>query len=139
MTSTYNDIRAIIEGRVKTEMQKPAPYPVAFQNVPFEPPNNSPWLECFVTFGDNAYATLAAPATGFNRHNGILLINIFSPIGVGAGKNYEIAERLKNVFDRKTFDGIIFDAASGPTQVSPSVTESYFQTRLNITFEAYLE
>ena len=35
MTSTYNDIRAIIEGKVAEEMANPAPYPVAFQNVPF--------------------------------------------------------------------------------------------------------
>ena len=139
MTSTYNDIRAIIEGKVAEEMANPAPYPVAFQNVPFTPPNNSPWVECLITFGDNAYATLVGPSPGFNQHNGLVLLNIFSPVGVGSGENYDIGERLKDGFDRQTFSGIIFDAASGPAQVLPGEPASYFQTRLSITFEAYLE
>lgn len=139
MTSTYNDIRAIIEGKIAAEMENAPPYPVAYQNVPFTAPNNLPWVEVFVTFGDNSYATLVEPSPGFNRHNGLVLINIFSPIGVGSGDNYEIGERLKDVFDRQTFSGIIFDAASGPSQVLPAEPESYFQTRLSITFEGYLE
>lgn len=139
MTSTYNDIRAIIEGKVTEEMCNPAPYPVAFQNVPFVPPNNSPWVECLITFGDNAYATLLSPSTGMNRHNGVLILNIFAPIGIGAGESYAIGERLKDVFDRQTFSGIIFDAASGPAQAQPATPESFFQTRLSISFQAYLE
>jgi hypothetical protein len=139
MTSTYNDIRAAIEGRVAAEMQNPTQYPVAFQNVPFTPPNNSSWVKCLITFGDNAYATLVEPSPGFNRHNGLVLLNIFSPVGVGPSENYDIGERLKNIFDRQTFSGIIFDAASGPAQVLPGQPESFFQTRLSITFEAYLE
>ena len=47
MTSTYNDIRAAIEGRIATEMALSPSYPVAYQNVPFTPPNNLPWLQVF--------------------------------------------------------------------------------------------
>jgi hypothetical protein len=41
MTSTYNDIRAAIEGRIATEMALSPVYPVSYQNIPFTPPNNS--------------------------------------------------------------------------------------------------
>lgn len=139
MTSTYNDIRAAIEWRIAAELAKAPVYPVSYQNVPFTPPNNTPWLQVFLRLGDNAYATLLEPTPGFNRQNGVLVVNVFTPIGVGVAANYTIAERVKNLFDRQTVASIIFDAASGPSQVTPAAPEPYFQTQLTITFEAYVD
>lgn len=139
MSSTYNDVRAAIEGRIATEMALSPAYPISYQNVPFSPPNNSPWLQVFIRFGDNNYATLLGPTTGFNRQTGTLVVNIFTPIGVGPSANYTIAERVKDKFDRAKFSSIIFDAASGPAQVIPAAPEPYFQTQLTATFEAYLD
>ncbi len=140
MSSTYNDIRAAIEGRIATEMASAPSYPVAHPNVPFTPPNNLPWLQVSLTFGDNSYATLISPSTGFNKQNGLLTVNTFTPVGVGAAANYTIAERIKDLFDRQTVSSIIFDAASGPNVIMPSEPEAaYFQTQLSITFEAYLD
>jgi hypothetical protein len=135
MTSTYNDVRSAIEGRIATELAKSPAYPVAYGNTPFTPPNNAPWVQAQLRFGDNSYATLKS----FNRQNGTLVLNVFTPIGNGAAANYTIAERLKDLFDRATVSGIIFDAASGPAVVTPASPEPYFQTQLTITFEAYLD
>jgi hypothetical protein len=140
MSSTYNDVRAAIEGRIATEMAINPAYPVSYQNVPFSPPNNTPWLQVFIRFGDNAYATLLPTGgVGFNRQNGTLVVNVFTPVGVGAGANFTIAERIKDLFDRRTVSGIIFDAASGPAQVTPASPEPYYQTQMTITFEAYVD
>jgi len=140
MSSTYNDVRAAIEGRIATEMAIAPAYPVSYQNVPFSPPNNSPWLQAFIRFGDNAYATLLPTGSaGFNRQNGTLVVNVFTPVGAGAGANFTIAERVKDLFDRAKFSSIIFDPASGPTQVTPASPEPYFQTQLVMTFEAYVD
>jgi hypothetical protein len=135
MSSTYNDVRAAIEGRIAAEMAKSPVYPVSYQNVPFTPPNNAPWVQVFIRFGDNNYATL----TSFNRQTGTLVINVFTPQGQGAAANFTIAERLKVLFDRLTLSGIIFDAASGPAQVVPAAPEAYYQTQVTITFEAYVD
>jgi len=135
MTSTYNDIRAAIEGRIATELAKAPTYPVSYQNIPFTPPNSSPWLQVFLRLGDNAYATLKS----FNRQNGVLVVNVFIQQSQGAALNFTIAERIKDLFDRQTVSGIIFDAASGPSQVVPSAPEPYYQTQLTITFEAYVD
>ena len=136
MSSTYNDVRAAIEGRIATEMASAPSYPVAYPNVPFTPPNNLPWLQVSLTFGDNSYATLAS----FNKQNGLLTVNTFTPVGIGAAANYTIAERIKDLFDRQTVSSIIFDAASGPNIITPSKPEAaYLQTQLSITFEAYLD
>lgn len=139
MTSTYNDVRAAIESRIAAEMAKSPAYPVSYQNVSFAPPNNAPWLQAFIRFGDNAYATLLEPTPGFNRQNGVLTVNVFTPIGAGASANFAIAERIKDLFDRRTVSQIIFDAASGPAQVTPAAPEAYYQTQLTITFQAYVD
>jgi hypothetical protein len=150
MTSTYNDIRSAIEDRIATEMALNPVYPVSYQNVPFNPPNNSPWIQVHIRFGDNTYATLTAPSGGYNRQTGTLVVDVFTPLGDGAGVNFTIAERIKDLFDRAKFANIIFDPASGPAQVTANIIEtgvgassglaaSFFQTEMTATFEAYLE
>jgi hypothetical protein len=139
MASSYNDVRSTIEGRIATEMAESPSYPVSYQNVPYTPPNDSTWVSTSVRFGDNNYATLLGPSTGLNRQVGTLTVNVYSPIGVGPGANLVIAERLKDLFDRQTVNGIIFNPASGPRQVLPASPEGYFQTQTTITFEAYVE
>jgi len=140
MSSTYNDLRAAIEGRIAAELAKAPTYPVSYQNVPFTPPNNTPWLQAFIRFGDNAYATLLPTGNvGFNRQNGTLVVNVFTPIGAGTATNFTIAERVKDLFDRAKFSSIIFDPASGPAQVTPAAPQPYYQTQLTATFEAYVD
>ena len=124
MSSTYNNIRAAIEGRIATELAIAPVYPVSYQNVPFTPPNNTPWVQAFIRFGDNNYATLLPTSgTGFNKQNGTLVVNVFTPVGAGAAANFTIAERIKDLFDRAKFSSIIFDAASGPAQVTPAAPQ----------------
>ena len=146
MSSTYDDIRAAIEGRIAAELANPPSYQISYSNIPFVPPNNAPWLQVSLRFGDNAYATLKS----FNRQNGTLIVNVFTLRSKGTALNFSIAERIKDLFDRQTVSGIIFDAASGPAPVAASVIESgvsagsalasiYYQTQLTITFEAYVD
>jgi len=139
MSSTLNDVRAAIEGRIATQMAIAPSYPVSYENIPFTPPNNTPWIQASIRFGDNAYATLIGPSTGFNRQNGTLVVNIYTPAGSGTGANLTIAERIKDLFDRAKFSSIIFDATSGPVQITPASPEPYYQTQLTATFEAYLD
>ena len=141
MSSTFNDVRAAIEGRITTEMALSPAYPVSYQNAPFTPPNNTPWIAVYLLFGSNNYATLQKPTTGesFNRQTGTLTIDVFTPAGVGAGANYTIAERVKDKFDRAQFSSIIFDPSSGPATIRPADQESFFQTQFSATFDAYLD
>jgi hypothetical protein len=150
MSSTLNDVRAAIEARIATEMAIAPTYPVSYQNVPYVPPNNGTWVQVSISFGDASYATLMAPSTGYNRHNGVLAVNIFTPNGQGTGANYTIGERIKDLFDRAKFSGIIFDAPSGPSVIGSNVIQTgasaasglsaaYLQTQLTATFQAYLD
>jgi len=138
MSSTFNDVRAAIEGRIATEMAKAPPYKVAYANMPFTPPAGTPWLSVEIQFGDNTYFTLQAPTTGTNRQSGVLVVNIFSDVGTGTGTAFTIAERVKDLFDRKTVSNVIFDAASGPTQTASGLSDSFFQVQVSVSFDAYL-
>jgi len=139
MSSTYNDVRAAIEGRIATEMANSPAIQVAYANVPFTPPDADSWVQVQLQFNQNEYFTLQAPTTGFNRQTGVVVVNIFTAIGVGAGANYTIAERVKGLFDRVTVSNISFDAASGPITIQAGAPEAYFQTQLSVTFDAYLQ
>ena len=139
MSSTLNDVRSAIEARIATEMALAPAYSVSYQNVPYSPPNNATWVQVFITFGDASYATLMGASTGFDRHNGVLAVNIFTPNGQGAGANYTIGERIKDLFNRAKFSNIIFDAPSGPNPIAPASPEQYFQTQFTATFQAYLD
>ena len=130
---TINTIRATIEQRIATEMALAPPYPVHYGNAPFNPPNNSPWLDVALRFGDDAYATVS----DFNRQNGVLVVNIYAPIGTGAAIAFTIAERIKALFNRINTGGIIFQAGNGPSQVLPASPEAYYQLQVIIPFEAY--
>ena len=139
MSSTFNDVRAAIEGRIATEMANSPEIQVSYTNVPFTPPDAANWIKVQLQFNDNEYFTLRGPTSGFNRQTGILLVDIFTPVGVGTGANYTIAERVKDLFDRVTVSNVTFDAASGPFAVQPASPEAYFQTQLSVTFDAYLQ
>lgn len=130
---SLSDIRYTIEQRIATEMAKVPPYPVSFGNAPFNPPNNTPWVQVVINYGDDAYATIA----DFNRQNGTLAVSIYAPAGGGAAVALAAADRIKALFDRVNVDGIIFNAANGPSVVTPASPEAYYQLQLIITFEAY--
>jgi hypothetical protein len=129
-----------IEGRIATQMAIARHIRSVIKTYHSRHLTTLPWLQAFIRLGDNAYATLLPTGgVGFNRQNGVLTVNVFTPIGVGAAANFTIAERVKDLFDRVRISGIIFDAASGPAQVTPAAPEPYYQTQLTVTFEAYVD
>jgi hypothetical protein len=151
MTKTVDDVRAAIELAISTEMAKLPSYPVSYLNTSFSPPNNTPWVEVVILFGDSGYATLLSPGPGFDRISGAVSINVYTPAGTGAGSNNVIAERLKRLFNRAKFAGITFDPVSGPSRASASNKESggvsastslaaaYYQTQMTVTFDAFVD
>jgi hypothetical protein len=56
MSSTYNDVRAAIEGRIATELALAPAYPVSYQNVPFTHPTTRHGCRC-----SSALATTTMP------------------------------------------------------------------------------
>ena len=102
---SLNTIRAAIEARIATEFASAPVLQVAYQNVPFTPPNNASWLQAFITWGDSAYLTILTESNrgtgeGYDRRNGALTFNIYTPRGEGPGAGLTIAQRCIDLFSR---------------------------------------
>ena len=130
-----NEVRATIESRLATELQKAPPVPVVFHNMAFEPTANSTWVQCLTSFGTNQYLSHGLSTNARNRITGLLLINIFSGKGVGPGPNYKIGKRIRDLYNRANVSGVFFDAPTGPTALASPEPEGYFQTQVRVTFE----
>jgi hypothetical protein len=129
-----NTVRATIESRLATELASSPTIPVVFNNVSYAPTPNSSWVQCLLSFGANEYLSQGLTADSQNRIVGIIVVNIFTPAGVGAGANYTIGKRIRDLYNRVIVSGVYFDAPIGPEVVSAS-PEGYFQTQVRVTFE----
>jgi hypothetical protein len=130
-----NTIRSTIEGRLATELAGSPVLPVVFQNMAYEPTPNSSWVQCLTTFGSSEYLSLGGTTDSDNRIVGLVLINIFTPQGVGPGSNYVIGKRVRDLYNRVIVSGVYFDAPVGPEALATPAPEGYFQTQVRVTFE----
>ena len=72
----------------------------------------------------------------FNNIVGLVLINVFTEEGLGAGSNFTICKRIRDLYNRVTVSNVIFDAPVGP-EILTSSPEGKFQTQIRITFNIY--
>ena len=134
-----NTVRSVIEGRLATELANSPAIPVVFHNMPYTPTPNSSWVQCLTTFGANEYLGHGLTTSGYNRIVGILVMNIFSPKGVGPGANLVIGKRIRDLYNRIIVSGVFFDAPSGPEVLAAPSPEGYFQTQVRVTFDFFEE
>jgi hypothetical protein len=132
-----NTVRAIIEGRLATELALSPAIPVVFHNMPYNPVNNGTWVQCLVSFGANTYLTMGGTSGSSNNVLGVVVINIFSAKGVGPGANLTVGKRIRDLYNRIVVSGVHFDPPTGPEVVASPSPEGFFQTRVRLTFETF--
>ena len=66
----------------------------------------------------------------------LVVLNIFTEEGLGAGSNFTIGKRVRDLYNRITVSGVIFDAVIGP-EILTAAPEGKFVTQLRITFETF--
>ena len=128
-----NTVRSTIEGRLATELASSPAIPVVFNNMAFDSTTEDTFVQCLTSFGSGRYL-----AGGVNLVVGLIVINIFTEEGSGAGANFTIGKRLRDLYNKITVSDVIFDSPIGP-EVLASSPEGKFQTQLRITFEIYEE
>jgi hypothetical protein len=124
-----------MESRLATELADTPPIPVIFNNVSYTPTPNSSWVQCLLNFGANEYLSQGLTTDSRNRIVGVIVVNIFTPAGVGSGANYAIGKRIRDLYNRIIVSGVYFDAPIGPEVVGTPAPEGYFQTQVRVTFE----
>ena len=131
-----NTVRSTIEARLATELASSPAIPVVFNNMAFDSTTEDTFVQCVTSFGSNEYLTQGDTSNAFNNVVGLVLINVFTEEGLGAGSNFTICKRIRDLYNRVTVSNVIFDSPIGP-EVLASSPEGKFQTQIRITFNIY--
>ena len=131
-----NTVRSTIEARLATELASSPAIPVVFNNMTFDSTAEDTFVQCITSFGANTYITQGGTTDSDNLINGLVLLNVFTEEGLGAGSNLTICKRLRDLYNRITVSSVIFDAPIGP-EILTSSPQGKFQTQIRITFTIY--
>ena len=131
-----NTVRSTIEARLATELASSPAIHVVFNNMAFDSTTEDTFVQCLTSFGANQYLTQGDTTNAFNNIVGLVVLNIFTEEGIGAGSNYTIGKRIRDLYNRVTVSNVIFDSPIGP-EILTSSPEGKFQTQIRITFEIY--
>lgn len=101
--------------------------PIAFDNVDFDPPNNSEWVRLNILNGASSNRTIEAK----KRHTGAIVLQLFAPKHGGTGTLRGYADTLAEIFEDQTFDDVVCDTAS-LTNVAGS--DEWYQLNLTIPY-----
>ena len=131
-----NTVRSTIEARLATELASSPAIPVVFNNMTFDSTAEDTFVQCITSFGANSYLTQGGTSDSDNLINGLVLLNVFTEEGLGAGSNLTICKRLRDLYNRITVSSVIFDAPIGP-EILTSSPQGKFQTQIRVTFTIY--
>ena len=131
-----NTVRSTIESRLATELASSPAISVVFNNMAFDSTTEDTFVQCVTSFGNNTYLTQGGASDSSNQIDGLVLLNVFTEEGLGAGSNFTICKRLRDLYNRITVSSVIFDAPIGP-EILTSSPEGKFQTQIRITFTIY--
>ena len=131
-----NTVRSTIEARLATELASSPAIPVVFNNMTFDSTAEDTFVQCITSFGQNTYLTQGGATDSDNLISGLVLLNVFTEEGLGAGSNLTICKRLRDLYNRITISSVIFDAPIGP-EILTSSPQGKFQTQIRITFSIY--
>ena len=131
-----NTVRSTIEARLATELASSPAITVVFNNMTFDSTAEDTFVQCVTSFGNNSYLTQGGSSDSDNQIDGLVLLNVFTEEGLGAGSNFTICKRLRDLYNRITVSSVIFDAPIGP-EILTSSPEGKFQTQIRVTFTIY--
>ena len=131
-----NTVRSTIEARLATELASSPAIPVVFNNMTFDSTAEDTFVQCITSFGAGEYLTMGGTTDSDNNVVGLVLLNVFTEEGLGAGSNFTICKRLRDLYNRVTVSNVIFDSPVGP-EILTSSPEGKFQTQIRITFTIY--
>ena len=131
-----NTVRSTIEARLATELASSPAIPVVFNNMTFDSTVEDTFVQCITSFGAGEYLTMGGTTDSDNNVVGLVLLNVFTEEGLGAGSNFTICKRLRDLYNRVTVSNVIFDSPVGP-EILASSPEGKFQTQIRVTFEIF--
>lgn len=127
MPTVFEDQWDAIERRMNANWSGSA---FKFDNVPFDYPKEK-YVALTVLFGDGFQASLGD--TPFFRQVGVIMLQIFVPKEIGTKDIGTLADKFRQIFNHKQFEGIITRTVSGPRFVGE--TRGWIQYNCDVAFQ----
>lgn len=96
---SFNDERTAIQ---KQLIDNFSALPIQLPNVPFTPPDNSPYIRLDILFGNGVQASIGG--NPLDRYVGVIQILILVPEDTGQGTMLTYADTIATLFTRKQLE-----------------------------------
>lgn len=123
---SFSTARRDIEKRLDANW---ATTPVAFENVKFNPPNDSPWVKLRIF--ENSVNRINIGSPGFHRAQGTIIVEIYTLLGTGSNTGRSYADTIAAIFRDAQFNGITCREAS--VEIAGEIN-GWWQTNVSIPF-----
>lgn len=127
---TRSSIHTKIRGHIENLFAIPEGRTVVYNNEEYKPEPMSIWLRVTIKDSEHEPATLGKEPNRIMRNSGLIMIQIFSPVGVGAFVPDSIFDSINALFSNKTMDSIRY----GSCRVTDRVDADFYQVNINIPF-----
>jgi len=124
---SYAAERQSIEQRFQQYWQTETP--IAYQNVPFTPPEQTAWVRVHVLPG--ASGRIEMSNNPRFRCRGIIDVTIFLPLDTAVGRGDELVDTVVPIFRASQFDGITCRSADVAHQ---GVRNGWYQINVTIPY-----
>lgn len=107
---SFADLRATIEGRFFAQWRTGSPAalrtPVGWDGQAFTPPTDESSVRLAIRQGDSINASIGDPGSNVVRYAGVVMIQIFTPGGLGSGAARALADLIRPIFTNWTDGGL---------------------------------
>ncbi|MGQ0664606.1 MAG: phage tail terminator-like protein [Pseudomonadota bacterium] len=107
--------------------------PIAWQNIPYQPPDGAPWVYFEVLFAGAFQASTGAPSGNLYRHAGVIQIHAFTPIGEGSASGFTYADHASAIFRGQNFSGVLCRAPR--VQPNTEADGDWFRVTVQVPFD----
>jgi len=104
-----------IRSRFKTSVADPLSLVTQYDNQTLDNPDNANWCRLTIKSGETMQVSIGSPSSQRERTRGVMIAQLFGPVGQGDGALRGIADSIKSAFRRVTDSGVTF--------LTPSIEE----------------
>jgi len=97
-----------IRGRFKTQIADAESLTTQYDNQSLDNPDNEIWCRLTIKSGETTQESIGSPSANRDRTRGVMIAQLFAPVGNGDGELKELAETIRSAFKRVTQDGVTF-------------------------------
>lgn len=122
-----------IRSRFSAQIATPESVPTQYDNHNMEPPDDQLWVRLTIVPGDSSQVSIGGDSNNRYRNVGVMIAQIFLPIGHGDQEAYQLADKIKTAFNSKSDSGVVFKTTS---IARVGKTNSWWQLNVKCPFYA---